>query len=187
MTLGLNIDKLAGPGRAAKPVQIELVREITEADLKSLALKPAGSVPPPLKRLTDRHHSLARLIAAGKSEQECSFITGYDNSRISILKNSPAFQELLELYRQEARREFTSVLEHMAGISRDAVLELRERLEDTPERFTNNELMKISIDFTDRTVDRLMDDTVMPTSIELVAPSMSSKVPKGDESEGDEA
>lgn len=184
MTLNLNIDKLAGPGRAAKPVEVEIVREITEADLELLAVKPAGSVPPPIKRLSDRHHALARLLAAGTSEADAGLITGYDASRISVLKNSPAFQELLELYRQEAKREFTSVLEHMAGISRDAVLELRERLEDTPERFTNNELMKLTVDFTDRTVDRIMDDTAMPTVIELVAPDPSSLSDGADESEG---
>lgn len=184
MTLNLNIDKLAGPGRALKPVEVELVREITEADLELMAVKPAGSTPPPLKRITDRHHSLARLLAAGNSEADAGYITGYDASRISVLKNSPAFQELLELYREEAKREFTSVLEHMAGISRDAVLELRERLEDTPERFTNNELLKLTVDFTDRTVDRIMDDTAMPTVIELVAPTSSSPGAGGDESEG---
>lgn len=185
MTLNLNIDKLAGPGRLARPVQVEYVRDITEADLQLMATQPLGSSPPPLKRLTDRHHSLARLLAAGTSEADAALITNYDASRISILKNSPAFQELLDLYRLEVKREFATVIDHMAGLSRDAVIELRERIEETPERFTNNELLKLVTDFTDRTIDRVLDDTRMPTVIELVAPeSISSQSKAGDESEG---
>lgn len=175
MTLNLNIDKLAGPGRLPARLEAEYLRDITEADLGILATKPLGSVSPPIKRLGDRHHALARLLAAGTSEAEAALITGYDISRVSILKNSPAFQELLALYREEVKREFATVIDHMAGLSRDALLILRERLEENEDRFSNNELMKIAVDMVDRTLDRELDPGgKLPTVIELVAPVSSS-------------
>ena len=167
--LELNIAKLAGPGRLPLPLEAEYVRDIEEADLELMAIQPLGSVPPTLKRITDRHHALARLLAAGVPEGEAAMITGYDTSRVSILKNSPAFEELLALYQSETKREFTTVLEHMAGVSRDALQVLRERLEDDDSRFTNSELLKITTEFTDRTAEP-PGTVYLPEVIELTAP-----------------
>jgi len=176
MTLNLNIDKLAGPGRLPSRIGVEYVRDLTQADLEIMAHEPLGSRPPALKRLTDRHHSLARLLAAGTPEGEAALILNYDLSRVSIIKNSPAFQELLALYRGEVNREFATVLDHMAGISRDALVILRDRMEDNEDRFSNNELMKIATDFTDRTVGKDLDPARLPTVIELVAPDQDSSL-----------
>lgn len=167
--LGLNIATLAGPGRPVVPVNAEYLRDLTEADIALMALQPLGSQPPGLKRVTDRHHMLARLLAGGMPEGEAAIVTGYDVSRISILKNSPAFEELLALYRAEAHREFASALEHMGGLARDAILELRDRLEENGERFSNNELIKMATELTDRTEGR-EEAKVRPEIIELVAP-----------------
>lgn len=173
MTLNLNIDKLAGPGRLPARLEVEYVRDLTPADFELMAAEPLGSKAPAIKRLTDRHHALARLLAAGTPEGEAALILNYDISRISILKNSPAFQELLALYRGEVNREFATVLDHMAGISRDALVILRDRLEENEDRFSNNELMKIAADFADRTVGKDLDTARLPTVIELVAPEVS--------------
>lgn len=169
--LNLNIDNLAGPGRPAKAVEYDVVRDLTEADLAMLAL-PASSVPAPIKKITDRHHALARLLAAGTPEGEAAMIVGYDLSRVSILKNSPAFQDLLGLYRAEVKREFSTVIEHMAGMSRDALIELRDRFEENPAKFTNNELLKVVTELIDRSAGAERPDD-MPTMIELVFPSDS--------------
>ena len=176
MSLNLNIEKLAGPGRLPANLEIEYVRDLHEADFALMAVAPLGSKPPAIKRLTDRHHSLARLLAAGTPEGEAAIILNYDISRVSILKNSPAFQELLALYRGEVTREFATVLDHMAGISRDALVILRDRMEDNEDRFSNNELMKIAVDFTDRTVDKDLDTAKLPTVIELVAPTFATSL-----------
>ena len=180
MTLNLNIDKLAGPGRLPAQLDVEFVRDICEADLALMAVQPLGSTPPALKRITDRHHALARLIAAGTPQGEAAMITGYDNSRVSILMNSPAFTELVALYRGEVDREFATVLEHMAGLSRDALLELRERLEENSDRFSNNELLSILKETTDRTIGVEIDTTKMPTIIELVAPTPPGAIDEGE-------
>lgn len=167
MSLNLNVDRLAGPGRRPAPLDFSVVRELTEADLQLLSLE-SSTQPPALKRITDRHHALARLLASGVGEGEASLILNYDQSRVSILKNSPAFQELLALYRSEVDREFAVVLDHMSGLSKDALFELRERLEEKPEKFTNSELLRIVTDMTDR-VPAAPPNT-LPTVIELVSP-----------------
>ena len=183
--LNLNIDKLAGPGRLPSRLEVSYVRDLNEADFALMAETPLGSTPPAIKRLTDRHHALARLLAAGTPEGEAALILNYDLSRVSILKNSPAFQELLALYRGEVNREFATVLDHMAGISRDALVILRDRLEDNEDRFSNNELMKIATDFTDRTVNKDLDTARLPTVIELVAPEVSSSQGKSGATAGE--
>jgi len=166
--LGLNIVNLGGPGRPAKALEAAVVRDINVADLELAAVTERNSQPPALKRITDRHHALARLLASGTKEGEAALILGMDGSRVSILKNSPAFVELLDLYRGEVDREFATTLDHMAGLSRDALIELRERLEDTPEKFSNRELLSVVNDMVDR-ADVDGRDAKLPTMIELVA------------------
>lgn len=150
MSLNLNIDRAAGPGRPALRLEARVDRELNPADLGLLSVV-KGSVSVPLKKLSDRHHALARLLASGTPEGEAALILGYDISRVSILKQSPAFQELLALYRREVDFEFSTVLEHMAGLSRDALLEIRERLEENPEDFATKDLLAIVNDMADRT------------------------------------
>lgn len=167
MELGLNIVDL-GRGRPKKPLTAEIERPLNHADLELALTTERNSKPPELKRITDRHHALARLLAAGTTEGEAAMILGFDISRVSILKNSPAFQELLALYRSEVDREFATTLDHMAGLSRDALLELRERLEDEPEKFSNRELLSVVNDMVDR-ADVDGGDAKLPTRIELIA------------------
>ena len=168
MTLRLNIDKLAGPGRPSVPLEVLSVRELGEADLALLATGVKGVTAPTLQRTTDRHHSLARLLAGGVTEGEAAATIGYSLSRVSILKQSPAFQDLLALYRQEVDREFATVIENMAGMSRDALMELRERLEDDPNRFSNRELLDTVTNFVDRS-DVGEGTAKLPVQIELIA------------------
>ena len=82
-------------GRAVKQVVLEPAGELTPADLALLASE-RGIKPTPIKMLRERHRALARCIAAGMSNAEASVITGYDTSRISILKNDPSFAALVE-------------------------------------------------------------------------------------------
>lgn len=171
MTLQLNIDQALRSGRRPAVLDYEVVREVNEADIELLATKELGEAAPPLKRITDRHHSLARLLASGTPENEAAAIVNYDLSRVSILKASPAFQELIALYRKEVNAQFATTLDHMAGLSRDALLELRDRLENEPEKFTANELRALVTEMVDRTVmNEDLDKVKLPTMIELVAP-----------------
>lgn len=152
MKLDLEIETNLSRGRQPKPLSFEVERDITEADLAMLSTLPAdASTPPPIKSLTDRHHMLARLLAGGMTEGQAAVACGYDPSRVSILKNSPAFEELLSFYRGKEDEHFVSVLDHMAGLSLDAVMELRNRVEESPEDFSNKDLLAIISDMADRT------------------------------------
>lgn len=151
MGLEIDIGDLVGPGRRRLPLEAEYVRELTDADLGILAVTDREMKAPELKRVTERHHMVARLLAAGTREGEIAVLTGYDNARISVLKQSPAMQELIALYREEVDAQFASVLDHMAGLSKDAILELRTRLEEEPEDFSVKELRDVAELALDRT------------------------------------
>lgn len=161
---------IAPRGRRAAPLDYEYSRDLTEADIALLEI-PGSIEAPTIKKITERHHSLARCLASGMNEGEAAMQVGYTASRVSTLKKSPAFQELFALYEKEVREEFISTIRHMAGLTQDAVMELRDRLEESPERFSNADLRQIAVDFNDR-VSRAdpNDSTVpMPDLIELVA------------------
>lgn len=122
-------ETLRTTGRANKPLSFVEVRELDEVDLVLLG-EEKGSVATPLKRLSDRHHALARCLASGMAEGDAAISCGYVSSRVSILKADPAFQELLHFYRQDVTTKYLDMHSVLAGLSLDAAMELRERLED---------------------------------------------------------
>lgn len=116
-------------GRAGLPLIAEVVRELGPADFALLASE-RGIKPPPLVRLNDRHHSLARCLAKGMAPAEASAVTGYDPSRISILQRDPAFKELVEHYRKVENALFAEFTERATNLSLTAMNKLQELLED---------------------------------------------------------
>lgn len=147
--LGIDLGLLPRAGRQAKPLFAEFVRELAPADLTMPAVRVQTA--PPLKKIRDTHHALARVLVTAGSESEASAITGYSLSRISILKADPQFQELLEFYREGSERVVTDMRERMAGMAGAALQELSDRLDETPEEFTPNLLKEIVKDLADRT------------------------------------
>lgn len=115
-------------GRAAKPLSAVQIRDLDEVDVALLA-EEKGAKAPPLKRLSERHHALARCLASGMAEGDAAVTCGYVSSRVSILKADPAFQELLAFYRQDVNVKYLDMHGVLAGLSLDATMELRERLE----------------------------------------------------------
>lgn len=141
-------------GRSASPVSAEIVRELTEVDLALLDLD-RGVKAPTLKRLRDSHHSIARLMAQGLRNTDIAAVTGYSMSRLSILKADPAFQELMAHYAEgvaDTKAEaFAGAQEKLAAVNHDAIEELHERLLDTPETVSTDQLMDIVKLASDRT------------------------------------
>jgi hypothetical protein len=141
MGLNLDIAAIQRPGRRPAPLHGSVTRALTEDDLRLLS--EARSIEaPPLQRITERHHALARALASGLGEGEAAALVGYDQSRVSILKGTPAFRELLELYRERKDAEFAEMHSMLAGLSKDAALELRARLEDNPEQLSVGQLLQ---------------------------------------------
>lgn len=116
-------------GRAAKPVDAVEVRELGEADIALLETE-RGVKAPPLKRLGERHHALARCLASGMSPANAAISCGYAPSRVSILQADPAFRDLLAFYRADVNDKYLDMHGVLAGLSIDAAMELRERLEE---------------------------------------------------------
>lgn len=137
-------------GRARKPLSASLVRQLEEADMALLGAE-KGSQPPALKRLSERHHALARNLASGMSEGEAAIVCGYNISRVSILKNDPAFNELLSFYQGEVDLQYRDLHERLSGLALDAADELSTRLEDEPEKFSIGQLMEVTKLGADRT------------------------------------
>lgn len=115
-------------GRAAKPLHFAEVRTLDACDVALLG-EEKGSTTPPLKRLSEKHHALARCLASGMSEADAAIACGYVLSRVSVLKADPAFQELLEFYRDDVDKAYRDLHARLAGLSMDAADELSERLE----------------------------------------------------------
>lgn len=116
--------------------------------MKALAEERGVQKPKQLSTLTmlsERHRNLARLMAMGKTDWECSIITGYTASRISILKSDPAMKNLIKHYSEEKDIVYVQAHEKMAQVASTALDVLQERLED-PEQvaeMSNSQLLSI--------------------------------------------
>lgn len=137
-------------GRAKKDVTAMVVGDIELDDLNTLQTE-RGTKPPKIAKLRDRHHALARALAAGMGEGEAAILCRYSGSRVSILKNDPAFMELVAFYRKATDEKFYDMAERMAGLGSDAIDELTDRLEENSEDFTTSQLVDIATRMADRT------------------------------------
>lgn len=144
-------DGLQVMGRKRRDVSATAVRGLTSEDLVTLMDGEKGSQAPALKRISERHHALARLLAGGTPPGEAALIAGYDNSRVSILQNDPAFNELVEFYREDITRELRGLHERMYGLALDAADVLQDRLEDEPEKVSVGQLLEVLKIGADRT------------------------------------
>lgn len=137
-------------GRASKAFAVEKLRDLGPADLALLASE-RGIAPKPIAKLRDRHHALARCLAQGMSNAAASAITGYDPSRISILKADPTFKELVAQYTSIEDGLLADFTERATNLSLSAMNEIADRLEEAPEEFSVPTLLEIVKTTADRT------------------------------------
>lgn len=129
-------------------------RDLNQADFDALWSLPDGglrSVTPPLQKLRHRHHALARTLAMGASESEASLVTGYQPASISILKQDPAFKELLKYYADQKEEILVDFFERLKMLSIHTADELLDRLDADPDAFSIDDLQKILTLAADRT------------------------------------
>jgi len=140
----LDIEPIRTTGRAAKVVQGEIVRQLNSADLALLDTE-RGIKAPSLKKLRDSHHAIAKCVAQGLAGTEIAQITGYSQSRISILKADPAFQELVAFYSGKVQNAFEEAnidaAAKLAAVRNDILEELQDRLNDEPEKIPTETLL----------------------------------------------
>lgn len=146
--MDLDLDILRTTGRASRPLQAELVREITPADLALLATE-KGVKAAPIVKLRASHHALARCLAGGMKPAEAGMVTGYSASRISVIQADPSFQDLVKLYEGEAQSNYEAGMEAMRSLHLDSVELLHERVQ--AEAIETDELIKV----VEKTSDRI--------------------------------
>jgi hypothetical protein len=120
---------------------IDGVLEIEDLQLvASQAELPAGdddeqgpAATPDLKRIKEKHHSVARLIAGGMQQSLVANITGYTEAYLSTMLNSPAMQELVGFYRVRQGNAIDVVTERLRGVGLKALERLDSRLDSTGE------------------------------------------------------
>lgn len=137
-------------GRAGKQITFGPVRELAAADLALLASE-RGVKPTAILQLRERHHALARCLAGGISNTEASVITGYDPSRISILKSDPLFQALIEDYKSMSASVTADFVERANVLAVTVVNRLQEAVENEESPLSPSTLLEIGKFTADRT------------------------------------
>jgi hypothetical protein len=145
------------PGRQAKPLIIEIVRELTPQDMETLSTaKTVG--PPPIQKLRAIHHRQAQLLASGRKITEVSAIVGTTPTRLQQLLVDPGFMDLMAYYQDQiisSDLEDTARLrDKLVDVAELALDEMRDRLEDNSQRkaMPMGELRQAAIMGLDRTV-----------------------------------
>ncbi len=146
------IDTAELRGRRQKQMSAIAVRPLQEADLAVLAAGNRQTTPVrSVQRLRDRHHAVARLLAAGKTNNEVSIMTGMDPGRISVLRSDPSFKQLVEDYRAIETGQEAAFIERLQMLGMTAVEELQDRLENSEEPVPIQTLLEVSKFAADRT------------------------------------
>ena len=89
------------------------------------------------------HQQVAQMLAAGMGAEEAAWATGRSVGGIKGLLSDPAFQELLAYYEANQRERDFNAFERLVTLGGTAMGVLQERLEESPERFSNNELRQL--------------------------------------------
>ena len=141
-----------GKGRRPAPIFYNVTRHLNEADISELWNAQRENTGPKIKALRYNHHVLAKAVASGKSGIECANLTGMSQTYISILKNDPAFQELVSFYADEMNELYVDVHQRMATLGTSILEELTERFEADPDKFTKRELLDMFTAMADRSI-----------------------------------
>jgi len=135
----------------------DIVRELTAADLATLDQN-RGVRPSPIRRLTDMHHWIAQLVARGEAGYAIAMATGYSQSRISILKSDPTFQELVARYRPEVtavQQEFyVNTAAKMAALHNDTIDYLHDRVNEAHQTMDPTFQIRDALDIAKYSADR---------------------------------
>lgn len=139
-----------GPRLAQAPfIERTLLREEVElllagGEVRAKPQPPAKTGEGEAMRMTQRHHRLARLLAAGAKNDEAAFQAGYQPGTVSRLKADKTFQRLIAHYERELAPTFQIVGERLADLADGSLAVLADRLEDAPDDFTTRELIEMA-------------------------------------------
>ena len=105
-----------------------------------------------LNKFSPWHHSAAQMIAAGVKITEVAKKLGRSKTRIYRLRCiEPAFNELIEFYRELQTKVTLDLTEQLEKLSSLAADELLRRIKINPSKFSNKELFELLRLAADRT------------------------------------
>lgn len=96
-----------------------------------------------LQRIRSVHHKIAKMMAAGCANVEIAAVVGMHQSRISILRGDPAFQELLAHYESVEEEVWQDVRERAAQLGMTAAEVIQDRLIEEPDGIGTKTLLDI--------------------------------------------
>lgn len=105
---------------------------VEPADIQALLTRPqppAGTDVGDLKRIRERHHSIARMVAQGMTQRMVSTIVQMTEARISTLLKAPAMQELVAYYRSQHSAAQDVIAERLRTVALTSIEELSAKLE----------------------------------------------------------
>lgn len=85
--------------RSPRTPYVKAVRPMVRSDIEALR---QPSARPRIQKLGATHRTMVRLFALGHTNAEVAQILGYSVSRVSLIRNSPAFQEQLDRFLDKA-------------------------------------------------------------------------------------
>lgn len=139
-------DIIVPEGLQVKPVMTTCTIEgsLEAEDLRNLLatadnIRPDDEDPTDLKKIREKHHHVARLIADGLTQRLVSNICGYTETYLSILLNSPAMVELVELYRIRNGATLQIATHKLKTVGLKALEKLEQKIDD--DELNNNELL----------------------------------------------
>lgn len=143
-------------GRIAKPPRILAVRALTREDLGRLG-SGERRVVPRVQQYRDTHHRLARMVAAGMSNEEILRITGYSYTRLCTLKADPAFVELIAQNREKITENFVDEVSEANQTAAELIIrglrqveEHFDRADEAGDLIPLQTLVKVNGDLMDR-------------------------------------
>lgn len=160
-------------GNLTRDTQAVFVRDLNQADVQALEGPRGAHLPRSIQRIRASHHALARCLAGGMKASQAALVTGYTQTRISLLQQDPTFQGLVADYQFESKEIFADMHERMTNLSLDAIEELQDRLADAPEAFSTGMLLDVVKAFADRTGHGPGQEVKLS-----VSPSMIDRPPK---------
>lgn len=133
---------------------IKSVRSMTREDLQFLREKSARPV---IQKLRESHHIIARLAASGMTTREIAAEVGYTETRVGLLRNTPAMKELIARYMDmdtdEWRKSRDTNWDAMQSLMRRTVRKANDAFEDDEDK---NEIpLHVTLKYMDSMLDRL--------------------------------
>lgn len=128
-------DTLPHHGRLPRPLTLEVLRELTAADISRLGSTEAEAIGvPTIQKLRATHHRQAILLARGLSATDVASIVGSTPERVRQLQRDPQFRNLLASYEDSERiallEESARAQERLADVHETVMLEIQQRVHD---------------------------------------------------------